>query len=456
MSQIVAGKKSRKKQSTFEKLWARAAKLRAQNARFTADLDAVVARMENTILPREVELARQQIPLLQKLLTLGQRKSMTNWERETLDDWIRELVEITQVHGLFNEELMDDVARYDAFRIGVTLEDDSIPPHKQFVEIIRQAEEERAEAVKREQEERQQNSEKLKEMLISEAEHEINRKLDAMLGPEPAKQEKHSLTEDLWADELEVEQERQVEAYHIRRAALYEQMMADRLAEIDAVFSEDFTTDEDDEFNFDDFDFADFDADPDFGSHSRSPDSAPAAGKKAALSNETFQRLFRATAGKLHPDREPDSEVRKEKQRLMANLLKARKKGDVMTILEMYETYVGEHEGFSKADQKSLIDSLKQMIEELEDQKEEIAFQSPLHATAYHAFYHQSRKKIDAAFVERLNDMKAQQKIIAQLIRTITSLKSLKPQLAARYDSISCSEPTFEDFMNFVEKGRPF
>ena len=71
MSQIVAGKKSRKKQSTFEKLWARAAKLRAQNARFTADLDAVVARMENTILPREVELARQQIPLLQKLLTLG-------------------------------------------------------------------------------------------------------------------------------------------------------------------------------------------------------------------------------------------------------------------------------------------------------------------------------------------------------------------------------------------------
>jgi len=430
MSQIVAGKKSRKKQSTFEKLWARAAKLRAQNARFTADLDAVVARMENTILPREVELARQQIPLLQKLLTLGQRKSMTNWERETLDDWIRELVEITQVHGLFNEELMDDVARYDAFRIGVTLEDDSIPPHKQFVEIIRQAEEERAEAVKREQEERQQNSEKLKEMLISEAEHEINRKLDA--------------------------QERQVEAYHIRRAALYEQMMADRLAEIDAVFSEDFTTDEDDEFNFDDFDFADFDADPDFGSHSHSPDSAPAAGKKAALSNETFQRLFRATAGKLHPDREPDSEVRKEKQRLMANLLKARKKGDVMTILEMYETYVGEHEGFSKADQKSLIDSLKQMIEELEDQKEEIAFQSPLHATAYHAFYHQSRKKIDAAFVERLNDMKAQQKIIAQLIRTITSLKSLKPQLAARYDSISCSEPTFEDFMNFVEKGRPF
>lgn len=455
MSQLVVGKKPRKKQSAFEKLWDRASRLRAQNARFTADLDAVVVRMENTIRPREAELASQQIPLLQKLLTLGQRKSMTNWERETLDDWIRELMEMTQAYSLLNEELMNDAARYDAFRIGVTLEDDSIPPHKQLVELMRQAEEERAEAFKKEEQQRQQNKAELREMLISEAEHDINRKLDTLLGPEPCLLDKQTMTEDLWAEELEVELQLQIEAYREKRTALHERMMAGKLAEIDATFDE-FTTDEDDEFDFDNFDFSDFEDDADHEPRSADTDLPNFAPKAAALSNDTFQRLFRATAGKLHPDRESDAEVRKEKQKLMASLLKARKKGDIMTVLEMYETYVGEHEGFSKADQKSLVDSLKVMIDKLEEQKEAIAFQSPSHATAYHLFYHQSRKKVDAAFVERLNDMKVQKKNIAQLISTITSLKSLKPELEARYDARMYSQPTFEDFMNFMDEGRAF
>lgn len=454
MSHIVASKKSRKKQSAFEKLWARAAKLRTQNEKFRADLDVVVQRMDEILMPREKELASQQIPLLQKLLTLGQRKSMTNWERETLDEWIRELIDISQAFGLVSEDVMDDVARYDAFRMGISLEDDSIPPHKQFGDIMQEVEEERAAAYEKEAEERQKDNEFIREQMILEAQEGIERRLDKLLGPEPAQAEKHAMTQDLWADELDAEQLRQSTEYRQKRAEMREKMLKESIAEIDDIISAEFDVDDDD-FDFEDFDFSAFEeafaGESDYGR-----DDSPQTSPNAALSSETFQRLFRATAGKLHPDREPDSVIRKEKQKLMANLLKARKKGDVMTVLEMYETYVGEHEGFSKEDQKSLINSLQQMVDELEQQKEEIAFQSPHHATAYHLFYSPSKKKVDAAFADRLKEMNSQEKFNAHLVSKITSLKTLKPELEVRYDSMRLSAPTFEDFMRFVDEEHPF
>jgi hypothetical protein len=81
-----------------------------------------------------------------------------------------------------------------------------------------------------------------------------------------------------------------------------------------------------------------------------------------AITNQIFQRLFRSTAAKLHPDREPDPALRDVKQGLMSDLLKARKTGDVMTILELYQEYVDREQIFSKADEKQLITALEHQI----------------------------------------------------------------------------------------------
>jgi len=140
----------------------------------------------------------------------------------------------------------------------------------------------------------------------------------------------------------------------------------------------------------------------------------------------------------------------------MANLLKARKKGDVMTMLEMYETHVGQHEGFSKSDQKALLNSLENMVAELEDEKEEIIFQSPSHGAAYHLFYDRSKSKVNKAFTERLAEIKHQERIILSQIKEIRSLKTLKPQLEERYQMMALSEPSLEDFMQFVDDNTPF
>lgn len=457
MSSVVASKKSRKKQSAFEKLWAKAARLRTQNEKFSTDLDAIVERIKTDIEPREAELARQQIPLLQKLLTLGQRKSMTNWERATLDDWIKELIEMTQSFNLVSSELLDDVARYDAFRMGITLQDDTIPPHQEFGEMMKRADEERAAEIKRQQEQHQEDIDSHREAMMAHALREVEQKLDSILGPEPAPPA-NKATQDLWPDELELEQQRVLDEYRAKRKQLKEEMVVEKTKEIEMLLDLDNTDLDDDHLDFDDFDFSAFeDA---FGDHSHNGQHAePEVNSEAsdqALSNQAFQKMFRATAGKLHPDREPDATIRLEKQKLMASLLKARKKGDVLTVMEMYEKYVGKHEGFSKADQKALLNSLKAMITELEESKDAIIYHSPMRGVAYHLFYNQSKAKVNAAFTTRLKEIQAHEKLTDALTKNIRSLKTLKPQLEQRYDAMAFQEPTLEDFMDFMRKEGPF
>ena len=58
MSQLTAGKKTRKKQSRFQKLWAKAEKLKTENARFRDRLDEIIQRMTNEVRPLESRVAR--------------------------------------------------------------------------------------------------------------------------------------------------------------------------------------------------------------------------------------------------------------------------------------------------------------------------------------------------------------------------------------------------------------
>jgi len=76
--------KTRKKQSEFQKLWAKAEMLKQENARFRDRLDGIMQRIGTEIRPVEEETARLQMPLLKRLLTLGQRKSLTQWQRQIL------------------------------------------------------------------------------------------------------------------------------------------------------------------------------------------------------------------------------------------------------------------------------------------------------------------------------------------------------------------------------------
>jgi len=437
MTQVVKTK-NRKTLSAFQKLWDKAVKHKRCNERLRTDLNEIVGRIRQTVLPREIEIAKSKTPLMIKLLTLGQRKSMTNWERETLDEWISELLRDTHHYGLFDDTLRDHCAHYDAFRMGIQLEDDSLPPHQQFEEIIRQAREEaEAEEQRREENFAEEFEANYREMM-DRAEADMEREIKRQLGPRPEQTTGHNF--DLFENELDESLSEAQKKWDEDAAQLRKEMER----ELVGAFGEglDVPADKLGITNLDDLLAKMVNAfnndDPfDFGAANSTDwqqeieDEAPIS--KNPLTNDTFQQLFRATAAKLHPDREPDPTIRQEKQKLMATLLAARKSGDLITVLELYETWVGEHEGFNKRDEKSLIATLENWLEQLDDEENEITEESSLHWQAYNVYYDRSKKRVNAAFAERLAQLDEVETNIAMLTKTITSLKTLKPYLENRY-----------------------
>lgn len=360
MNQLTASKNC-KKQSAFQKLWKQAERHKQQNARFEQELEALVDRIETDIHPAEREAAQARKPLLFSLIKLAQRKSLAHWQRIELDEWIIELMQEMHSYSLIDQELLDDVARYDAFQLGITLDDeDCAPPSEQLADIINR-----------------------EQKMQEDAERE-------------AREESQDTIDD-----------------------------GDKY---------------DDLFNFDfDFNKNNFEAEP---------ANLPNAPK---ITNQVFQRLFRTTATKLHPDREPDPVIQKKKQGLMGDLLQARKTGDVMAILALHEEYVDDQDGLSKADEKQLIQVLKNQINELKNNKEDIALKSPMHWMAFQNFYFPSKKKTDSAMTAYLHRV-SQDKIQAErMVKEIRTLKTLKPWLEQRYDSHN-SMAELEELLNMYGK----
>ena len=410
MTRLTAQKKTRKKQSEFQKLWAQAEKLKQENARFRDRLDGIMQRIGTEIRPVEEETARLQMPLLKCLLTLGQRKSLTQWQRQTLDSWIREILEPLQSTSHLNSEIMDDLVRYDAFRLGFELDEDSSTPMAEQLHAH----------IAREDTLLEEEFEAEDEAWREAARSEVEKILDRTFGPEPPGPEPlDEATTDFFQDELKQEQQRAYEAYHEARNAARKDLLEEML---DAS-----TPDEEAEDFFD----SDFDFDP-FGSSgpfsNEKEDGAP------TISNSVFKRLFRSTAAVLHPDRERDPDKREKKHGLMTLLLNARKQGDVMTIIQMHQQHVSDENALSKADENQLIKALKAQVDELRHERETYSFESPFHRMAFEVFYCPSQKKTDLAFKKHIQQMEKTASEAQALSQSIKSIKTLKPHLEQRYD----------------------
>ena len=427
MTGLKAGKKSRKKQSEFQKLWVEAERLHKKNIRFRERLDEIVERISTEILPVEKELAWQYVPLLKRLLSLGQRKSLAKWQREELDEWIMEIAAIVQSIGDLPQDLLDAMAAYDAYRHGVELDDtSSVPLHEQLRAHVEQEE--------REFQEQQESVSDFNQQIIREI---VEQKLDEMFGPEPPAPDpqRPSSIDDFFQEELESELQQQYENYHAARNAARQKLMAEAYTEYDAF-------EEEDVFDFDPFDEA-FDSDQSAGTIYTD---------KPVISNDVFKRLFRSTAAQLHPDRERDPEIREKKNALMTRLLKARKQGDVMAVITMYQEHVAEEAKLSKADERQLLHALRQQVQALKDEQETYSYQSALHTMAYEKFYFPSRKKTEQAFEAHIRQVTATSEEAQSLATNIKSLVTLKPHLEQRYEEHRLMSPfdALDEFFGYT------
>ena len=393
MSNLTTGKGNHKSQTHFQKMWQRVEHLKADIARRDSDLDTLAEHLRGDFFPRVCAAAKANVELIYRLVDLGQRKSWTNWQRQEIEFWIKENMQVVAGAGLLDNALRDQIARYDAFRLGIELdENDGRSPGEQLDDLINQ----QAKQYAQEQEDAFADIKNDREAMIETA-------LDREFGLRPA----DNATERQKAYDQKREQ---------RRLELNEefQNMFDKIMDDD--FDE--KLDDSDEFHFDP------------GELDKEFESKDARFK---LDNATLQRLFRSTAAVLHPDRELDPDKRLLKQSLMAQLSAARKSGDVMTLLSLYQEHVENSEALSKSDEEQLIKALAEQVQELEAALAHYEPSSALHAMALD-LYSPCNKTLQENIEDRLEAIEGHAQMTRQEARALRSMKALKPRLELRYE----------------------
>lgn len=422
-------KQSKKKKSKFQKLWDKADRLKQRNQRFREDFEDFANQLYGRLVNVSAEMARSMQPLLENLLRLGQRKSLANWQRDELDLWVEELLSTISSAGPVDPDLLDQVAHYDAWRMGLSLDDPDVPAAKQLLGIIESAREEQRRAAA-------DAAEIDREIERAFAREKVEVELDRQFGRQPPQSRRtDAKIDDMWTDDLADAQQQVERQWREAREAARERLIEKRYAEIDRRIAERVSADS----NLDDWDpWAELDAllgeaapgEEDFDNELPDEDSDIGA----ALSDTTIQRLFRRAAQVLHPDREPDPDKRAAKSAVMRDLLAARRTGDVMAVIDICRLYVSDDAALSSAGEKQLIAALEGQITRLEDERHRIIEQSDHHVRVYDDFWHSSateRKQRVAQFAEYIETEKREYQNLA---RQIVSLAKLKPYLAARYD----------------------
>ncbi len=83
-----------------------------------------------------------------------------------------------------------------------------------------------------------------------------------------------------------------------------------------------------------------------------------------------LNQMFRRTAKVLHPDKQPEGELRDQNEALMARLSYAKEQQDIATIIELYMTHAGDNvlADMAELDEKHLVKALAQQLDALKYQ----------------------------------------------------------------------------------------
>ncbi len=106
--------KKSKLMDQFENLWQRVQKNIKRNATFQKSLDKLKARYEKEVLPSEQAFNDQSYAETRKLMDFFKRKSLTEWQRCTLAEWISENIEALLSHPRYDHQAKTQIA--DDFR----------------------------------------------------------------------------------------------------------------------------------------------------------------------------------------------------------------------------------------------------------------------------------------------------------------------------------------------------
>lgn len=179
-----------------------------------------------------------------------------------------------------------------------------------------------------------------------------------------------------------------------------------------------------------------------------------ASGRAANLTNTGWLRnLFRRAAQALHPDRESDPALRAGKQEKMQELVRARKDGDVLTMLELYAEASGESDmALAEDEMKQACTLMEEKLQQVQMETEQIVLRSPHHAMAYDEFYRISSKRREQKLKRWEREAQAEVKRLAGITEELRNLTVLKQHLSQRREESLDALQDIHDLDQFLNE----
>jgi hypothetical protein len=354
-------------QSRFEKLRSTLERQRRRNTRFRHDLDELVEMYHRHSIENDKAVFDDLVALSGKLIKFAGRKSLSQWHRRELGEWLMDLIErrISQVDREVAATLRTDYREAVARSMDISVD--------QLVEWL-------------------------------EAESES-------IDPESAEQDESESAEDMhdspWQEDM----------------FGFEDLETEEAEAFDADYGEN------------EPDWMDYEEEADIG--------------QSIMDGSWAKDLFRRAAQVLHPDREPDPERRQAKQQCMCELLKARKQGDIMTMLTIYsENVSGADVVLAEHEMTAVCNALEQQLEALELEKHGYIYSHPIRHMVFDLFYHNSEKVRKRRISEWKQELDHEGETLRNLAAFLRNLASLKTVLEDRRNERAAMlvDTLFEDF----------
>lgn len=166
---------------------------------------------------------------------------------------------------------------------------------------------------------------------------------------------------------------------------------------------------------------------------------------KRLMKSSSVNKLFRKVAGILHPDKEPDETVRRDKNRLMGELIQARDTNDIPRIFAFYAEYVGQSPLQELGeDLGSVTRLLERQYLYLRDLKERILDEDPFIGALYRRFHRKTPAATQRVINKHLKEVQIHANALQDLRQDITSLNRLKPYLEELYYEMRFQDGDFD------------
>lgn len=361
-----------KPKTPFEKIWAQVEKKQKRNAEQVAMINKWFENFEKKVLPVEQDYLDAKEDLFKHLIVFFKRKSLSQYQRGNLFEWIEDLLLTLESNPFYNRRKLADLHQQLNDAIGIV--------HQNMYE------------------------------------------------KEPDKPISHDSIEEVRAliDEI-LDGQRQ---YTDEQLAAFVRNPKSFEEELESIYDE-MAASEDDDCDGDDFDEEQEYFNP-FEEHS--PEQSNRRERlKSLFDDAELGKIYKLLANKLHPDKETDLQLKAYKSEQMALLSKAKKAKDAFTLIQMFQTHLPKK---AKEFDPNLSDALYQLLNEklfdLDREFETIDAKMGVAGMVWQRFGAKTNKQIEKNFSEYLEYLNEGQVECGDLLQNMTNLKTLKQVLNLR------------------------